>query len=1704
MIRLLSRLNWRNLPLVTQLAILLVAMAIVPLVLVTLYNGAAHRDELLVAARERNILQAHNAADEIDEFLDDTLADLSVLARMPAAVEFLRDPQNAAARDELALIFDETRRAHTYRAILLTDQAGRVLFAMPTTRVGQSYLTTPAFQSAIAGNTAFDEPHSDPLEDVPHLHFSAPVRANDGVVLGTLIGGLPMTRFDELARTRLEYMGRGSFGLLWNDAGILLSDTAHPERRFRPLAPLPADVLAKMIAEERWGPETRERLTAPLNHPQLVERSREVLYDATADAHVRGAFGDEVTSHGAIAPLHGKRWVYGVFTSEPVIFAELDAQTNRSLQTALLVSLIAIASAVLGARWWARPLRRVTDTVHARAAGEMTRRVGMTTGDEVGQLATAFDAMADALADQDRQLRAHAAELEQRVAERTAALSASEERYRTLVQVSPDAISMIAANGTILFCNDQLAHIHGYASADELIGLNAIQLVAKQDRQRIIDSAQKLARERGVSTLECTLLKKDGTQFPAELRWTAMRGEGDKTSATIGVTRDITLRKQAEAQRQLQVTALQAAANGIVITDTRGTIQWCNDAFVAMTGYAMDEAIGKDPRDLIWSGKQAREFYRDLWDTVLAGRVWCGQLVNRRKDGGEYTEEMTITPVRADGADITHLVAIKQDVTARQRAEEEIRRRVAYQAALNAIFTAAVESAANLDAVLNVALDEILRALDAPIGGVWVVPTNGHARAFAIRGVPAEFEQVQTQMHALSGMAYEQFAVVNDWNRVEHPVAQTMRQFGFHASLLVPLRAQGKTIGGLSVCLPQPHGWTEEETTFMRTVGQQLGIVIERVRLFDDAELRAEQFGLLYQAGLTVNRSLDSRAQLESLCQTARQAVHADHVGVFLIYPAEEMVQFEFGVGLDLNPSTMPTWAFRVGEERGIVGLVAKTGAPVYVPDVTQDPRWIKHGTPVRSGMWIPLVHEDAVRGVIVVTSLAENAFTAQDEKLLTLFASQISVAMENARLYQEAVSAAERHDVLHWASQEIISAGMDLERVYIAIHRAAAQLMPCEAFVIGLRDEAHAENVAVYLIDRGGRSPVIRTVSDQGLMGQVIPTGKPVLIDDLPADNEFIHFGDEARVRAVLAVPLRAGARVTGMLSVQSYRPHVYTADDQVLLEMLAAHAAGVLENARLFEETRRRLAALEALSRISTALRAAQSLDQMMAILLDETLSVLHAHAATIWLYDPAKNQLVQAAARGFPADTTPLKPGEGIAGQVFVSGQVYLSSDFKNDPRTSAANRTRVPDRLRGAAVPIRTAQDSIGVLFVSVQEPHQLSEDQVYILTTLAEMAGSALHRQRLHNQTQRRLDQVQALRTVDMAITSSMDLDVTLSILLERAMMGLGMDGADILAFNPHLHAFEFRAGRGLGVRDGARVSVRLGEELAGTAALERRVFALADVSAYISRQASAPMSTLTRHLQTEFGENLGAYYAAPLIAKGQIKGVLELFHRTPRGLDADGQNFLEAIANQAAIAMDNAQLFHDLERSNVELALAYDTTIEGWSRTLDLRDEETEGHTQRVTELTVRLARAMGLDDAELVNVRRGALLHDIGKMGVPDQILLKPGPLTDAEWELMRRHPLYAYQLLAPIKFLGRALDIPYCHHERWDGAGYPRGLKGEQIPLTARIFAVVDVWDALTSDRPYRPAWETTRVREYLLAMSGKQFDPQVVAAFVRLMAW
>jgi PAS domain S-box-containing protein len=364
------------------------------------------------------------------------------------------------------------------------------------------------------------------------------------------------------------------------------------------------------------------------------------------------------------------------------------------------------------------------------------------------------------------------------------------------------------------------------------------------------------------------------------------------------------------------------------------------------------------------------------------------------------------------------------------------------------------------------------------------------------------------------------------------------------------------------------------------------------------------------------------------------------------------------------------------------------------------------------------------------------------------------------------------------------------------------------------------------------------------------------------------------------------------------------------------------------------------------------------------------------------------------------------------------------------------------------------------------------------------------RKQAEAELQRRASEFVALYEITRDLGETRHLSTTLETIVERALLLLDAANAHMYLYDAERHDLEMMVERGIrSTPIGARV--RLGTGMAGRVALARQPFNVPDYRVWEGR------------LPEYNGLSFTAVLQVPMLHRGELIGVLGVSEvdTKERRFSQDDMHLLTLFAGQAASVVHNARLLEDLQRANANLEAAYDATIEGWSRAMDLRDQETEGHSQRVTELTLHLAQALGIDPNLMVHIRRGALLHDMGKMGIPDHILLKRGSLTDDEWRIMRQHPSYAKRMLSPIEFLRPALDIPYCHHERWDGTGYPNGLQGEEIPLAARIFAVVDVWDALRSNRPYRQKWEVDKVRAHIVAGAGTHFDPQVVEAFLHL---
>jgi putative nucleotidyltransferase with HDIG domain len=614
----------------------------------------------------------------------------------------------------------------------------------------------------------------------------------------------------------------------------------------------------------------------------------------------------------------------------------------------------------------------------------------------------------------------------------------------------------------------------------------------------------------------------------------------------------------------------------------------------------------------------------------------------------------------------------------------------------------------------------------------------------------------------------------------------------------------------------------------------------------------------------------------------------------------------------------------------------------------------------------------------------------------------------------------------------------------------------------------------------------------------QVIEKQVPVTFADIT--REYPHFMEEeyttvmGHVRSWLGIPLVVKGESIGMFTLDRYQVRPFTEDEVQAAQSFANRAAIALENARLFSESQRRADEFRTLYEIGQDLSAEQELTHLLNTIATKAKELLAVEISWVYLHDPKRDDLQMAAIEGQVNgyDETVgarMDVGKGVVGRVAQDREMLIIEDYrvweKHQPKYVQADFTSI------LSVPMLYSGELVGVLVVSDVAPkvREFTQDEIEILSLFATSAAGAVHSARLFNETQQRLNQLQSLRTIDKAISGVLDRDLMLRILLSQIVTQLEADAACVLIYNPHLYLLEYAVGQGFKSDLSGHITLRLGEGYAGQAAMQRQIIQIENVDEQKPRFLESP------HLE---GEDFHTYFGLPLIAKGQLTGVLEVFHRSPFQPDQDWLDYLDTLAGQVAIAIDNINMFRNLQQAHQELDLAYDQTLKGWAHALEYRDMETEGHSRRVTDMTVSLARTLGMQGKKLIQVRRGALLHDIGKMAVPDDILQKPGSLDDREWQIMRQHPVYAYEMLKSIDYLYPALDIPHCHHEKWDGSGYPRGLKGEQIPLAARIFAVVDVWDALTSDRPYREAWPEQKALNHIRQQAGKHFDPQVVDKF------
>jgi PAS domain S-box-containing protein len=969
-----------------------------------------------------------------------------------------------------------------------------------------------------------------------------------------------------------------------------------------------------------------------------------------------------------------------------------------------------------------------------------------------------------------------------------------------------------------------------------------------------------------------------------------VRMSTEKVNRALGYAKiELVERKRTEEelqkQRDFAVQVMEALGQGVAVSDNERRYEYVNSAYARMLGHSVSEVLGKTPKDFAFDEDKG------IFDTAhrhrMLGETTTYETRLRRASGEMVYAFITGVPRWHDG-EITGAIAVITDLTERKLAEDKIRQ---YS-----------------DIVTNMQIGLYVFSVDDPTDDktLRVIAAN-----------PAALQYSEKYLDEILGKTID-------------VAFKTLRQKGFPQKYLEVLRT-GTPVNLEDNYFAGPGGALSEAFAvkafplpnncvgvLFEDVSEATKLQIEQARLYSKLEENEEQYRLLFE---------NSPIGIAVVDQSGRILAFNDEFRAVGKYSPEDILELEKLENLYFDSVSQDEIKFMLNQQGRVnnhpVRLRRKDGTSydtlltlvparfngqasmqVLVEDITAQK--ITEQALFEEQNRFRAVIENSYEGIALLDAKGEVIYYSPSNEQITGYTSR-------ERQGQAGLSN------VHSDDRELIRNSL------VELAQVPGQLNNSRIYRIRHKDGSWrwVEGIAKNLLSEPSVRAIvvnIRDVTEQKLGEERIRESEERFRQFWEASFEGIGITDagiildvNSRLAEMLGYEVvdLIGMNVIDLVSPEARELVMNRILSGALdpVEHIALRKDGsgfpvetrgrtmpykgkpvrvaairdITERKRAEREIENRLAEMAAVNKISVAMRVAQTLEEMLPRLLDETLAVLGTDSGTIWLYDPRQDRLFESLARGWFREIvdTSVHPGEGITGSVFATGTAYTSAEFHSDSRVLSATRPQIPVGWGGACVPIRASEEIVGVLLVSVKLPRELAADEVRLLTTLAEIAGNAIHRTRLHEQS-------------------------------------------------------------------------------------------LSDAA---------------------------------------------------------------------------------------ELAEAYETTLEGWSHALDLRDRETEGHTLRVTEMVLRLGRMIGLSEPELVHVRRGALLHDIGKMSIPDSILHKTGALTDAEWAIMQQHPIIAKNMLSPISYLTAAIDIPYCHHEKWDGTGYPRALNGEQIPFTARMCAVVDV---------------------------------------------
>lgn len=908
---------------------------------------------------------------------------------------------------------------------------------------------------------------------------------------------------------------------------------------------------------------------------------------------------------------------------------------------------------------------------------------------------------------------------------------------------------------------------------------------------------------------------------------------------------------------------------------------------------------------------------------------------------------------------------------------------------------------------------------------------------------------------------------------------RVFKRAGVTSLLLLPLIFQGKTTGLVELQDTRgPRDFSEREIYLAQTLCQQAAVAIDNARLFEATRRQLQELTLLHQVSMAATEATNEDELIDRATRLIHENFYIDNFGVLLLE--------KDGTELHEHPSyrsRKPQKPLTIPLGRGITGQVASLGVSLRVGDTRKDANYLNYDTDSLSELSVPLKIGDRVIGVANAESRELNHFTEKDERLLLTLAGQLASGIQRLRNAAAERQRAKQLGILNKLAGEM-SGVLDRERLFKVVVERLNKEMNYVSTDISRVDEESREYVVEAV--SGTFAPLIskegyRQPFGVGLLDIAAKTGEPVVANNVHEQPNYNLVLGHEKINSELIIPIKIYKRVVALLNIESNDLNAFDKYEVAALTTLCEQISVALEGISLFDSTRRQLQELTVLHAITHAAVNAKSEND----LLERATEIIGASIypdqfGFLMLDEDGQYLTVNRHYRGVNGELHGRRfaVSQGIAGHVAATGKPWRVSDVRKEPNYFVVN----PSMRSELCVPILgNGNRGLGVINAESAQLDAFTEADMRLLNTIAGQLGTAVEKLRLFESEQKQREQSETLREVAAILGSATDSSRVLDLILDQLKRVVPFDSASVQILKGDILSIRAVAG----TLDASVIGYELpikDDKLAHPMLYEHRTVLFEDIADHPD------------WLHAPGAAGVKSWIGAPLIVRGECIGVLTVDgYETHQFSPADAQ-LVSSFAIHAGIALENARLLEEAEE-------AYVQTVSALASAIDVRDSYTSGHSQRLAELAVKIGQALGCEDEELVDIRWGALLHDIGKIGVPDDILRKPSSLESHEMEIMRQHPEIGARIVERVKNLAAVAPIIRAHQERFDGSGYPDGLQADAIPKIARIISVADAYVAMTDERVYRKARSHQAALAEIQSCAGTQFDPSVVDALLKI---